>query len=502
MGRFLHWVRAWLTDGLRLAGGLPYWNLRKSFFLLRGRRGNNPCQNPSDPDVAGSIRCEACLHWEQPARFRRVCPLLSKRDGEWRCAAGRDDVRPFWDRALLGWIAGPALLYLAGTLLVFGILRITAAPTLAWHHVIWPGGWAEIPRAQARHFFQQASVAFAANQPQEAYLALVTAHNLDPNDYETALLLAQLTMYQRSYVFADESFRDLLARFSAQRMRTAITYHDSLLALFRYDALAEFSLMMALADQRDPSLWVQSLLQALQRSGRAEVFVRERGKQMAGLPPPARRLLDAELAVERGDLDDARALLARPQDGALHLFYMQEQVGRLARLGATDEAQVLLNYYGAAMGDFPSLLAQLDLDFLIPGDWQAPLDFRRLLRLPLQPGQVERMIALLVTHPRPVYYRQLDTYLRERPALAAKVSGAAMWVAGLACGATAEAEHWQTAGHQQPGASYPRITAVNFDSRRLDDADSVPRLINTLALPREVIAALQARAVARARGGP
>ena len=115
----------WLEDCGRFWWALIALNLSKTLFAARGRRGRWPCQSPSDSGRAWETTCEAKALWNNPARFRRVCPILKKApDGRWVCSANTADVRPFWGRAA-AWFGGAAIaLSVAGTILYFVFLRI------------------------------------------------------------------------------------------------------------------------------------------------------------------------------------------------------------------------------------------------------------------------------------------------------------------------------------------------------------------------------------------
>ncbi len=494
---WIGWCRAqsaaWIGDAFRFFFGLIYWNVRKSLFRALRGRGRNPCQNDADGDRTGTIRCDACISWNKPARFQRVCPLLVAHNGEWACAAPRGELRSFWGRAFAwyGFSVVAACLLTSG--LAFAVLRATQAAELRWVDVAWPGNWDEIPKARARAFTRRAAEAFVHNRPAEGLLSLGSARRLDPREYRTRLLDAQLAMFQFNVSTADAEFARMLEEYPEQVTGTAIAYHDTLLMLFRAEPLAEHCLRMVSRDRERTALWIRSLLHALRLAPIAETFVSRHSAEVAALPAHARLLLEAEVTAQRGDASGARAILSRPFDGPRNLIYMQEQIVRLARLADPDAAVLLLNKYAGAMGEFEALLARVDLDILA-GDVSSPrLDFHRLLQLMNSPVQAERAIALLVAHPQPDLFRALHDALRQQPALAQRVSGAAIWIAGLICGVVEEAQAWKIAGFQQPGDGYPSILGVNFDVRQLDVPDGVPSLTNTLTLPRDVIFALQLR---------
>lgn len=482
----------WLADTGHFVGGMFYWNGRKSAYVWRGRRGRCPCQNESDDSIPGHVRCDAVLHWHDPARFRKICPLLTATSEGWRCSVHASAVRPFWGR-VFAWIGLSVLaLYLAGTLAVFAGLRITGRAPVGWLQVAWPGKWHEIKPVQSAHLFRQAMEAFAGARLPEAYLMLTTARDLDPANYDVALMLAQISMFQRSYLFSDDLFTDLWRDHPANRLRTAVVYHDTLLSLDRMGKLAEFSVAMATADPARAVVWVRSALLAVRsmRVGETAAFRAQQAAAIAALAPHAQQLLNAELDLRAGDATAALAGLRRKFTGPFNASYAQYQIERLAGLGAVGEAQLLLNAQGTLLGELEQRLTQVAVAVLAGDRVLAQAYFRSLLRLPLSPSRVERLAACLISHPDADLYRELVARVRQDARLETAVDGAVLWVTGIACEAPDEAEFWQTHGRQSGTARYPGVKQLNYASRDLLATDSVAHLLNVMTLPREVILAL------------
>lgn len=482
----------WLADTGHFVGGMFYWNLRKSAYVWRDRRGRCPCQNESDDSIPGQVRCDAVLHWHDPARFRKICPLLAATPDGWRCSVHASAVRPFWGR-VFAWIGFSLLaLYLAGTLAVLAGLRLTGGAPVGWRQVAWPGKWQEIKPVQSAHLFRRAMAAFADGRLPEAHLLLTTARELDPANYDAALMLAQISMFQRSYLFSDDLFTSLWRNHPGNRSRTAVVYHDTLLSLDRMGKLGEFSVTMAAADPARAVVWVRSALLAVRsmRVGEAAAFRQQQAAAINALAPHAQQLLRAELDLRAGDEIAALAVLHRKFAGPFNAAYAQYQIERLAGLGAVDEAQLLLNAQGALMGEFEQRLTQVAVALLAHDRVLAQAYFRSLLRLPLSPPRVERMTAFLITHADADLYRELVVRLRQDAGLEAAVDGAALWVAGIVCDVPGEAEFWQTHGRQHGTAVYPAVKRLNYASRDLLAPDSVAHLLNVMTLPRDVILAL------------
>lgn len=483
----------WLADSVRFTGALVYWNARKAAYRYRGARGRCPCQNQSDDSIPYHVRCNAAAHWNDPGRFRRVCPLLASTPAGWRCSVHARDVQPFWGRALAGLGAGVLASYLLVTLLVFGALNVATGARPSWWQVAWPGAWSSIREDQANFLYDRAMRAFARGSLNEAQLALVSAVQRDARHYEAAVLLAQVTMFQGSYLHADQLFAALQQQHPAEAVRTAVTYHDTLLSLGRTDRLAEHCLTMVEADSARAAVWVRSLLLALRNDSRAAADLAvERRSDIAQLPPHARRLVQAEIEWHAGNRAGALDLLRQRFGGPYNLHYMQLQVERLAELGKPADAQALLDFYGPILGDVNHAFVQFTLHRRANEDWAARMLFRRLLTGPFDARRVEQFAAALIKTPEAELFRELSARVESLPGLAREMA-ATMWATALACGEPRLAQQWAASATPPVRPSIPAISQLEFASRDLQDPQSVVHVINVVTLPRETIMALLTR---------
>ncbi len=489
----------WLGDTARLIGAAFYWNTRKSLYVARGRRGRCPCQNDSDIGHRKLVGCEAVLHWNDPARFRHVCPLLFGTDEGWVCSVPGSRVRPFWGRVIAWGGGGLIACYLLAVLSAFLFFRAVTGVPVSLVQVAWPAKWSEIRTVQSQRFFRSAMEAFARGRLNEAHLALLSAQQRDPHNYEAALMLAQIAMFQHSVLAADQQFERLMREHPAQAARTAVVYHDTLLSLDRMRTLTEFSLAMAKADGARSAIWVRSALLGVRAVSLTEVAeLKEKVEPaIAALAPHAQQLLRAEFESRAGDHVSALRRLRTRFNGPLNPFYTRHQVLRLAEFGDPGTAQVLWDFYGPPFGEFEQQLTQFELASVARDESAAEVAFRRLLALPLQEQRVERIAAALILYPSPRHFEQLSARVRREALLEARSDGAGLWLAGIVCGVRGEAAHWQTHG-RQPSGTYPVIAAVDFHARDLAAANSVSHLVNVLSLPREIILALWARVESRA----
>jgi hypothetical protein len=485
-------IREVLADTGRGIFDLFYWNARKSVYRLRG--GRCPCQNQSDDPVPGRVRCDASAPWHEPGRFRAICPLLVATAEGWRCSVAPTGVRPFWGRAF--GLLGVSLLgfYFAGVIAVFAALRILNDASVGLHHVAWPGLWREIPRVQSAHLFQRAIAEFQAGHMEAAHLSLETARRRDPGNYDAGLLLAQIAMYQRSYLFADGLFTELQTGHPEHRLRTAITYHDTLLGVDRLEALAVYSLDMAQQDTARAALWMRSALLAARALSRESAAKLEHlpAVRMERIAPHARLLLRAELDLKAGRREEALRQLRAPVTVAYNPFYLSHQIERLAELGAAGDAQALLDRVGPVLGRFEHLRLQVIVAGGAGDAWGRRAAFAALLRLPLTLAQAERLAALLIAHPSAELFREFAGRVRADATLARELGDATPWVTALACGLPEEAESWRAAmGARDAGPQ--AIRAIDFKQRDVLRPDTALHLINTVSLPREVILALMWR---------
>jgi hypothetical protein len=487
-------VFEWLGDTFRLIGASLYWNTRKSRFVRRGRLGSCPCFNPSDDPVPGRVRCRAVLLWNEPSRFRAVCPLLTRTEHGWCCSVGAGEVRPFWGRAALGWSGALLTTYLAVALLGFGFLRFGVGVPVSLHHVFWPGAWREVRGLQADVLFERAMQAFARGEARAAVIALESARRIDSQHYAATRLLAQITMFEGSVAYSDQVFAELFAAHPERRSETAVIYHDTLASVGRMDALAELCLRLAQEPDGPTAKWVRSLLFAVRRLPDAGGWLDSHAVRLRLLPPHPQLLLEAERSVAVGDIAAAVRRLRAPFSGALNPIYMQEQVERLAAIGAVGDAQVLLGFYGPLLGTFEQGLTQFVVE-MIRGDlWVARGEFARLLELPLTTAQFTRLAERLIVHPDPARWREVLARAARLGPEERRELAPTFWVTSLVHNMPTEARAWRDLARNPAGtAAWPDVASIDFTLHDPRDRRSPFALIQAVELPREVVFALLAR---------
>jgi hypothetical protein len=492
--RHLLLLRDWAGDTSRFFWALGYWNLRKSVYMLRRRRGHCPCQDPSD--AGGGTRlahCDASVLWNDPARFRRVCPLLQHGPEGWRCTVGPQQVRPFWGRALGCYGALLCAVYLTGVTAAFGLRRARGDHDLAWADVAWPGRWHNIKRAQSRNFLAQAVAAIGRQDFRLAQLALNSATEINPNDYETAALLTMLEQYRLPSAAAEAAYNELARRFPALQVRSAITFHDVLLATGRTEHLAEFSLRMMVEHPPEAGIWLRSMIVGLRQTRDPSRLITRHQADIAKLGVPAQFLLQAESLMERNQFGPARLMLARPAAPPTQPIYALIQIEMLLRLGDWATAVTMKNRAAAVLGNFKSLALEYWIEKSAGNDSFARLCSGKLVANAHSPAEVEWLAAMLVHAPDREFLSRLDQRLSGRPATVTPGDGAAMWMAAVVCGDRSTAARWAGWLKTHANIAVPDFVELDYTSSDFRNRASVPFLIGMLPLPREVIFALCAR---------
>ena len=394
----------WLADLFRLCWGLLYWNTRKSWFRLRRGRARCPCQSPSDSGRAFETGCDACVAWDKPSRFRRVCPLLVDTKDGLRCSANTADVRPFWSR-LLSYYGGALLaLYLAGALVVFVFLRTIGYP-VSIVHVTWPGLWYRVPQARSWFYFDRSTRAFAEGKTAEGLLYLSNAYEFDPSNYAAGLTLAKNYQSARPHV-SDQIFLKLLHDHPAQNGGTLQEWFRALLARGDFDKITDIARTETLGDPAHAQVWMRALLFATHQTG-DDTALRTLLADPSAAARPWHQLIEAELLVRANRRREARAALVGtwPADAPPFTFYYRAST--LTALGETFDA---LDVLGRAAGrlDYEAVVT-LTLDAYAAAGAQHLLrhEIDSLLAAKLNLPVIKILCAHLIRRPDPEIFAQL-----------------------------------------------------------------------------------------------
>lgn len=403
-----------LADLLRLAWGLLYWNIRKSLFQLRRGQSSCPCQSPSDSGRAYQTACDACLSWDKPARFRRVCPLLVQTPDGLRCSVDTEHVRPFWGRAFAIYGGTALSIYLAGAIAIFAFLRSVGYP-INIGHLIWPGKWHRVTEVRGWFFMERANRAFTAGRTAEGMLYLTNAYEFDPNNFDIAFTLAQKLQFGQPGR-ADQIYRRLLETHPAQAPAVSEAWFRALLARGDFPTIVDFASQQVLKDESRGGVWLRALIFA-SRQLNTDTALRD---LLTSSEPAAQRwrlVLETELLLRENRRDAARATLNRPWSDAppFALFY---QVNELSALGEGIAASDFVAQYSARLDDVARVTLLLDLYARMGAQQSRQRLVSVLIANRLNPSVVALLAAHLIRHPHPQILEQVfSKFSREQIAL-------------------------------------------------------------------------------------
>ena len=339
-------MRGWIADSFRTLTAPWYWNARKQWYALRGRRGQCPCHNESDSGLPGETRCEAVAYWNNPARFaRRVCPLLRRTpDGEWRCSVAPEAVRPYWGRLIATWAALAALAVALVGGAVWGTMR-GVGYQVSLRQVFWPRAWDELRAVRAEFFVRQAMTHLQTGKFREAIAALGVAAEMRPDDYATGMLLAQVNHLVRPEG-VDLLYRRLYELHTDRREETARVWFRSLLARAQVVPAGELARRRLHESPADWPVWLHGVMLAArwQRDWRGVAALAVDDK----VPAAARAVLGLEAKVRAAEFGEARRLLTGeplPRES----FAVLHRVERLIEFGEPMEALFVLRDRAAAL---------------------------------------------------------------------------------------------------------------------------------------------------------
>ena len=410
-------MTGWIADFFRFWWALFYWNARKAWFRLHGtHRDSCPCQNFSDSGHALDSRCEAVMHWRNPKRFKKVCPLLTETKDGWRCSVDAERVRPFWGRAA-GYASAALLsLYLLGSVAVFAAMRTAHYPVSYWT-VVWPLRWAELRGSQEKLHTARAQQALARGDFKAAILSLQRVCELNPGNYGAGLTLANLIQIAGQPSVAEHIYMRLMQDVPEQRATTAQSWARLLLARGEWTQLKPLALAMLSEDSGRREAWLHALLFAARQTRDREIL-RPLLKNEHGLPNWCIEIIGIEQHLLDNQTDQAIARLNRVQSrpGSKYLPYYQ--VDRLLCLGRAEQAgQVLLAYGNRLPADEAAFLR---LRVFRAQKWTSLLEpeYDTLLNHPLNPRLVVLFCASLVEQPAPeLLPRYLDHFMQDGPAV-------------------------------------------------------------------------------------
>lgn len=464
---------------------------------MRGaHRDDCPCQTYSDSGHALDSRCDAIIDWSQPARFRRVCPLLVQTPQGWRCSVNAESVRPFWGRALAyGSVLGLSL-YLAGTVAVYTVL-CTARYETDYLAVFWPPRWGELRDSQEQLYATRAQHAIQAGNYQEAILSLERVTQLNPRNYAAGLALAGLRQVAAQPYVSDHIYERLMRDVPEQRRSTAQIWFRALLARAAYPQIKDLSIRMLSEDPAERSAWLNALLFSSRQTGDHAGL----GKVLSEhphVPEWCTELIGIEQLLLQGHLDRALPRLSRvhrePTAGYIHY-----QIDRLLRHGEADRANDLLRAYASRLQ--PDEAAFLRLRVYQAKEWTslAGPELDALLRYEMAPRIIAQFCAYLIRRPDPALFARFHDRLT-----AANLSVnagtvplyQAVYLAATLANDAVRAEQVITAINQYTSSDARVLRGLDRLLKSPAPDPRLPRILPLVPLPTEVIYVILERASA------
>lgn len=480
---------------------LLYWNARKTWFRLRGAtRDSCPCQVYSDSGHALDSRCSAVINWRNPARFRRVCPLLTETKDGWRCGVDAERVRPFWGRAALFIGAALLALYLGGTLAVYAFLRSAHYET-SYLTVAWPPNWSDLRNSQEKLYATRAQQALAKGDYAEAILALQMVCEINPKNYAAAITLANLAQIAGQPYVAEHIYARLMHQVPEQRPATAKIWIRSLLAHGDYAQIKPLATAMLSEDSGRREAWLHTLLFAA-RQTRDPAALEAILNSPTVLPEWCVELTRIELLLLQNRKDQALPLLTRVHNrpGSPYLPYYQAE--KLMDLGRHEQAGELINAYASRLPLEEAAFLRLRL--FAAQKWTSLMEpeYENLLSYPMTPRLAAQFCAWFIRSPdRAAFARYADRFQLHGPTLNSETLPLyhATYLAATACQDTARAEQFAVMIAKFTGANARAVRALADLLAQNAPPRQMTQLLPLVPLPVEVIYAIHERPAPAAR---
>lgn len=485
-----------IGDFFRFCWALFYWNTRKTWFRMRGaHRDDCPCQTYSDSGHALDSRCDAILDWAQPARFRRVCPLLAQTPQGWRCSVNAESVRPFWGRALAYGFALGLALYLAGTAAIYTVLR-TARYETSYLSVVWPPRWGELRDSQEKLYATRAQEALQAGNYQEAVLSLELVTRINPRNYAAGLALAGLSQVTAQPYVSDHIYERLMRDVPEQRRQTAQIWFRTLLARAAYPQIKQLATRMLGEDPAERSAWLNALLFSSRQTG-DHACLGTVLSEHPHLPEWCTDLIAIEQMLLQGRLDRALPRLTRVHRKPAAGYIPYYQADRLLRHGEGDRANELLRAYGSQLPSDEASFLRLRVYQSKGWSTLAGPEFEDLLRYEMAPRIVAQFCAYLIDQPDPgLFARFHDRLVAEKLPLNTETLPLhqAVYLAATLAGDSTRAEQI-AARLKQYTASDARVLHGLGELLKARTTDPrLPRILPLVPLPTEVVYTILQRA--------
>jgi len=493
-------VIGWTADFFRFWWALAYWNVRKTWFRLRGaHRDSCPCQHYGDSGLALDARCEAVATWNNPRRFRKVCPLLTETKQGWRCGVDAERVRPFWFRATGYGLGALLALYLFATAGLHVVMR-TAGYEVSYATIVWPPRWPELRRSQELLHAKRARDAMAVGDYPSAILSLQTVCLLNPQNAGAGLTLAYLLQLAGQAAVAEHTYQRLMQDVPEQRPAIAQVWIRLLLARANYTDIKPLATAMLSEDSHHREAWLHALLFAARQS-HDPAALEPLLSGAHGLPNWSVDLVRIEQQILQHQTERALPGLTRIYPANASSYVPFYQADRLLRLGYAEQAANLVNAYGQRLPLDEAAILRLRAYRLKRWTSLVGPEFENLLQLPLTPRTATLACAYLLEWPeRDLAARLLQGFFASGPALSGETLPLYQALFLLAHHSRLTDQANQIAGQLNAFTKSDGKALQGLgDLLRSDPASTqLGQLLPSVALPIEVLYALQDRASAPA----
>lgn len=440
-------------------------------------------------------RCEAVATWNNPRRFRKVCPLLTETKQGWRCGVDAERVRPFWFRALTYGGGAFLALYLFVTAGLYLAMR-AAGYEVAYVTVAWPPRWPELRGSQESLHAKRARDAMAAGDYQSAILSLQTVCLLNPQNTGAGLTLAYLLQLAGQSAVAEHTYQRLMHDVPEQRPAIAQVWIRLLLARANYTDIKPLATAMLSEDSHHREAWLHALLFAARQSNDPAALEPLLSGEH-GLPNWSVDLVRIEQQILQHQTDKALPRLTRVYPANTSPYVPFYQADRLLRLGYAEEAANLVNAYGTLVPPDEASILRLRA-YRIKG-WTSLVEpeFENLMQLPLTPRTATLGCAYLLEWPdRTAAARLLRAFRASGPALSNETLPLyhAAYLLAITSDLTDQAAAILAQLNTFTKSDGKALHGLGELLRTNPPSAQLAQLLPSVALPIEVIYALQGRA--------
>ena len=318
-----------------------------------------------------------------------------------------------------------------------------------------------------------------------AEISFQSAAKINPSNLRPQLLLGRMFLSTPQRERGRELFAQLLSDARDPRHTTlAANYHDALVCVGWWDELARLAISELAANHDGNQLWLDSALAAL-RLGGWDLDIAAHAPGWDCIDARSSALLRAQIALNRGDVAQARSLLATVRGPFTPLLSIS--VARLhLRAGDSTGASLTLAMTATPLREFEVLLGEVLVSRHNPEMLRLAVD--ALLADPTAlraaPGTAELLIGMLLPVPDRGVAERVSAAFATSPQTCGDALATALFVYCSLSGAEQATAIWSRVIEKRAGAS-----PIHLESGKLDKRTAL-FLINSFPLTRDLIVAV------------